>query len=111
METDFSPTDCGIVLIAASDRALAETIARVLVETQLAACVTLLPAHSTYTWEGQLQQENQWQLLAKTHLTKFSKLEAKVREIHSDTVPEIIALPVVAGSLPYLQWISESVKA
>lgn len=110
MEKNFSATDCGIVLVTAGDRSLAEAIASSLVESQLAACVSLLPVYSIYTWEGQLQQENQWQLLVKTNLTKFSELEAKVRAIHSDKVPEIIALPIVAGSLPYLQWISENVQ-
>lgn len=110
MKPDNGQTESGVVLIAVGERSLAEKIARVLVETQLAACVTLLPAQSIYTWENKLHQEDQWQLLAKTQLTKFAQLEAKVRELHSDIVPEIIALPIVAGYQPYLQWIAENVK-
>jgi len=70
----------------------------------------MMPIHSIYTWQGELHQEQEWQLLSKTDLPQFSTLEAKIRELHSYEVPEIIALPLVAGSHSYLQWISEQVK-
>ncbi|GAB1541193.1 divalent-cation tolerance protein CutA [Scytonema sp. NUACC21] len=99
----------GVVLVTASSVEEAETIANALVESKLAACVSILPIHSIYTWQGQKYKEQEWQLLIKTDLRQFPTLEAKIRELHSYEVPEIIALPVVAGSLPYLQWISEQV--
>ncbi|MUG92124.1 divalent cation tolerance protein CutA [Scytonema sp. UIC 10036] len=99
----------GVVLVTASSVEEAETIANALVEAKLAACVSIMPIHSIYTWQGQKHKEQEWQLLIKTDLGLFSTLEKKVRELHSYQVPEIIALPVVAGSQPYLQWISEQV--
>jgi periplasmic divalent cation tolerance protein len=105
----MSLTNHGVVLVTASSGEEAETIANALVEARLAACVSIMPMHSIYTWQGQKCKEQEWQLLIKTDLGQFSVLEAKIRELHSYQVPEIIALPVVAGSQPYLQWISDQV--
>ncbi|MBW4497481.1 MAG: divalent-cation tolerance protein CutA [Oscillatoria princeps RMCB-10] len=108
MEKDS--TQYGVVMVTAASRAEAETIAKALLEAKLAACITLLPVHSIYTWQGEVEQNEEWQLLIKTNLTQFSALEAKVREIHSYQVPEIIALPIAAGSGPYLQWLAENLR-
>ncbi|OKH23247.1 divalent-cation tolerance protein CutA [Hydrococcus rivularis NIES-593] len=104
-------TDYGIVLVTASSQAEGEAIASALVELKLAACVTLLPVRSIYTWQGQVNSEEEWQLLIKTNLSQFSVLEAKIKELHSYQVPEIIALPIVAGSQSYLNWIGENVRS
>ncbi|MCX7593301.1 MAG: divalent-cation tolerance protein CutA [Fischerella sp.] len=103
-------TGYGIVLVTAASSEEAEAIASVLVEAKLAACVNFFPIQSVYTWQGKVQKEQEWQLFIKTDLSQFSSLEAKIRDIHSYQVPEIIALPIVAGSHPYLQWISEQVS-
>lgn len=100
-----------MVLVTVGSRAEAEVIATSLAQSQLAACVNLLPIHSIYTWQGELHQEEEWQLLIKTELAQFPALESKIRELHSYEIAEIIALPIVAGSQPYLQWISEQVKS
>ncbi len=100
----------GVVLVTASSRTEAEAIAKTLIQEKLAACVSMLPVYSIYTWQNQVQQEEEWQLLIKSDLTRFPSLEARIREIHSYEVPEIIALPIVQGSHPYLQWISEQVS-
>ncbi|MBF2025459.1 MAG: divalent-cation tolerance protein CutA [Oscillatoriales cyanobacterium C42_A2020_001] len=99
-----------VVLVTAPSRAQAAAIAKTLVELKLAACVNLLPICSIYTWQGDLQTEEEWQLLIKSELSKFVELEAKLRAIHPYEVPEIIALPILAGSQPYLQWIADHVN-
>lgn len=96
--------------MSAGSREEAEAIAKVLVESQLAACVSFTPIHSIYTWQGEIHSESEWQLIIKTDLAKFDLLATKVREIHSYEVPEIIAIPILAGNPPYLQWISEQVQ-
>jgi periplasmic divalent cation tolerance protein len=96
-----------VVLVTVGSLQEAEAIASALVEAKLAACVSLFPIHSIYRWKGELHKEQEWQLLIKTDNRQFSSLEAKIRELHSYEVPEIIALPILFGSLPYLQWISE----
>ncbi|CBN55551.1 MULTISPECIES: divalent-cation tolerance protein CutA [Kamptonema] len=99
----------GVVLVTASSRVEAEAIAKALVESQLAACVSFTQIHSIYTWQGEINSESEWQLIIKTDLAKFDVLATKVRQLHSYEVPEIIALPIVAGNPAYLQWISEQV--
>ncbi len=99
----------GIVLVTAASRAEAESIARGLVTAKLAACVSLYPVSSIYRWQGDLCQDEEWQLLIKTALDQFKRVEAKVQELHSYEVPEIVALPFVDGSPSYLAWMGENV--
>jgi periplasmic divalent cation tolerance protein len=99
----------GVVLVTASSQQEAETIAKALVESKLAACANIFPIQSIYRWQGEVHNEPEWQLIIKTDLALFSALEVKIREIHSYSVPEIIAIPIVAGSQSYLQWMDEQV--
>ncbi|MDZ7992847.1 MAG: divalent-cation tolerance protein CutA [Nostoc sp. EfeVER01] len=108
MET---PAGYSVVLVTVGNVQEAEAIANALVEEKLAACVSLLPIHSIYTWQGELHKEEEWQLLIKTDLAQFPAMEAKIKELHSYEVPEIIALPIVAGSQAYLQWIFQQVES
>lgn len=103
------PASYGLVLTTVASRTEAEAIARALVAERLAACVSLLPVHSIYTWQGNLEQQDEWQLVIKTDLTLFPALEAKIRELHSYNLPELLALPVSAGSTAYLNWVGQSV--
>ncbi|MDY6937340.1 MAG: divalent-cation tolerance protein CutA [Cyanobacteriota bacterium] len=100
----------GLVLVTASSEAEAETIARTLVEEKLAACTTLMPVRSIYTWQGEVQDDREWQLIIKTDLARFQALEARVQQLHSYEVPEIIAIDLAAGSTPYLNWIGEMTR-
>jgi periplasmic divalent cation tolerance protein len=102
-------TGYGVVLVTASSQEEGEAIASALVELKLAACVTLLPVRSIYTWQGKVNSESEWQLVIKTDLSQFPALSDKIQELHSYEVPEIIALPIVAGSRSYLNWIGENV--
>ena len=104
MDTDSA--HYGVVLVTAASRAEAGAIAKVLVEEKQVACANLFPVQSIYHWQGQLCQEEEWQILLKTDLSKFQTLEARIRQLHSYEVPEILAIPFVDGSLPYLQWLS-----
>jgi periplasmic divalent cation tolerance protein len=96
----------GVVLVTAASKEEGEAIAQALIQARLAACVSLMPIRSVYTWQGNVHHEEEWQLMIKTNLSRFADLEAKIREIHSYEVPEIIALPIFAGSQPYLNWIA-----
>lgn len=103
-------TDYGVVLVTASSNAEATAIAQTLVQEKLAACVNCLPVVSIYTWEGTLHQEQEWQLLIKTRLACYPALEARIRELHSYEVPEIIAIPLQQGSASYLQWLADNTR-
>jgi periplasmic divalent cation tolerance protein len=99
-------SDAILVLTSCPDEATGARIARDLVESGLAACVSRLPgAHSTYRWEGRLQDEPEVLLIIKTLATRFEALEMRLKSLHPYEVPEIIALPVVSGSYEYLAWL------
>ncbi|NJK66868.1 MAG: divalent-cation tolerance protein CutA [Richelia sp. CSU_2_1] len=97
----------GVVLVTAGSEAEAEKIARSLVENKLAACASLSPIRSIYSWQGEIRSDSEWQLVIKTDLAKFEDLKTKIQELHSYEVPEIIAIPIVAGSKAYLDWMAQ----
>ena len=100
----------GVVLVTAASEAEAENLAKSLVEHKLAACVSLSPIRSIYTWQGEIQAESEWQLVIKTDLAKFEALKTKFQELHSYEVPEIIAIPIIAGNDAYLNWLGQSLS-
>ena len=84
----------------------AERIARALVEARLAACVQVLgPITSTYRWKGAIETSREWQCVAKSRLDLYARLEETIRGAHPYEVPEILALPITAGSQGYLEWL------
>ena len=88
-----------------------EELADFIVENKLGACVNLVPeVRSTYWWKGKVERDNEALLVVKTSAGKFRELKKKVKEVHPYTVPEIIALPIVAGNEDYLKWIEESLE-
>jgi periplasmic divalent cation tolerance protein len=102
----LNPTGYGVVLVTAASQSEATAIATILIEEKLAACINVFPVQSIYQWEGNIQQESEFQLIIKTNLAKFAELSSRIQEIHSYEVPEIIALPIVAGSESYLGWLN-----
>ncbi|MGL5834948.1 MAG: divalent-cation tolerance protein CutA [Waterburya sp.] len=100
----------GVVLVTVASLTEGKAIAISLIEAKLAACVNLFPLDSIYLWEGKINQEQEYQLIIKTDLNKFDELEAKIKTLHSYEVPEIIALPIIAGSNTYLDWLGASLQ-
>ena len=101
--------DAIIVFMTASNGEEAARLAEMLVGAHLAACVQILPEmESVYRWQGKVERAPEVLLLAKTTRAKFEELEREVRALHSYDTPEIIAVPAVAGSMPYLEWIKQS---
>jgi len=98
-----------VVVMTAATSEEATRIAELLVNKKLAACVQILPdLQSVYVWKGEVQREKEVLLLAKAIRANFAELEREVRAIHSYETPEIIALPIAAGSEPYLKWLMSS---
>ncbi len=97
-----------VVFITAANEDEASKIARALVEGRLAACVNVIRnIRSIYSWQGKVEDEAEVLMMAKTRRSLFDALSGKVREIHSYTVPEIIAVPIVQGSADYLNWLKD----
>ncbi len=89
----------------------AERIARTLVERQLAACVQMIgPVESIYRWKGEVEGAQEWLCLMKTTRDLYRDLEQALLELHRYETPEVIALPIVAGSDGYLAWLGEQVS-
>jgi len=99
-------TDRIIVLITAGSAEEAHKIAEVLVKGEKAACVNILPGvDSLFWWEDKLNSTQESLLLVKTKASLFPGIVELVKRMHSYEVPEIIALPIIAGSEDYLKWL------
>lgn len=77
-----------------------------LLDSRLAACVGITPrVRSVYRWKGEIEDSEEWALTIKTRAELYPRVEAAIREAHSYEVPEILAVPVVAGWPAYLDWV------
>lgn len=86
----------------------ARCIARALVESRLAACVQVRgPITSTYRWQGKIETTEEWQCVAKTRADLYARVEQAIVGLHPYEVPEILALPLVAESASYGQWLDD----
>lgn len=95
------------VMTSTAERSDSQRIARLLLERRLAACVQISgPVESHYWWKGQLDSANEWLCTIKTRHELYSAVEQAIREVHPYEVPEILAIPVTAGSESYLQWLN-----
>src|SRR5450759_4459408 len=98
-------TDKIVVFTTCGSSGEAERLARHLVERRVAACVQITAGvRSFYRWQGELANEEEFQLTIKSRRDLFGALCAELRKVHSYEVPEILALPVVEGAESYLQW-------
>jgi len=98
-----------LMLVTASSQEEGKRIARALVDSRLAACVNIiLGLRSIYRWKGKIWDEGELLLLIKTRTALFEQVEAKIKEIHTYEVPEIIAIRISRGSEPYLNWLRDS---
>ena len=105
----MKPEDFVVVLVTAGDAGEAARIGRTLVEERLAACANLVgPIRSVYRWQGAVEEAAEHLLLVKARTDDLPALEARVRALHSYQVPEVLALPVAAGSAAYLAWLAQS---
>jgi len=102
-------SDAIVVFITAANGEEATRLADMLVGAHLAACVQILPEmESVYRWQGKIERQSEVLLIAKTMRGKFDELEREVRALHSYDTPEIVAVPIVTGSAPYLEWLNQA---
>lgn len=95
-----------VVYVTAPNEDEAAAIAKTLVGERLAACVNIVrPIRSVYMWQGKIEDDTEVLMIMKTQASLFERLCRKVKELHSYSVPEVIALPVVSGSDDYLAWL------
>ncbi|MGL5942937.1 MAG: divalent-cation tolerance protein CutA [Waterburya sp.] len=104
-----SNTNHIVVLVTVASLKEGEAIARSLLTEKLAACINIFPVNSLYVWQGEINHDQEYQLIIKTNLNKFDELADHIKPLHSYEVPEIIALPILTGSESYLNWLSTSI--
>jgi periplasmic divalent cation tolerance protein len=101
-----------LVLCTCPGNTVAAEIATAVIEQNLAACVNRIPGvKSWYRWEGHLEQDEEVLLLVKTTRARLTALEAMISKVHPAELPEVIAVPIIAGSEAYLRWVSAATAA
>ncbi|MDP1657374.1 MAG: divalent-cation tolerance protein CutA [Hylemonella sp.] len=95
-----------LVMTTMASEAEAETMARQIVQAQLAACVQVQAIKSFYVWKEQPCAEKEWLLLIKSRAAVYQALEDFIRAHHRYETPEIVQLPITAGSADYLHWLA-----
>lgn len=100
-----------VALVTASSKKEAQKLGACLLQERLAACVNVIDGlDSHFCWQGKIDKAKEALLIIKTRKSLFNKLVKKVKSLHSYEVPEIIALPIVAGYKKYLDWIDDSTR-
>jgi periplasmic divalent cation tolerance protein len=103
--------DAIVVFMTAANGEEATRLADMLVGAHLAACVQILPEiESVYRWQGKVERQAEVLLIAKTTKAKFDDLEREVRALHSYDTPEIVAVPILTASAPYLEWLHQATE-
>ena len=86
-------------------------ISRKVLEEKLAACVQIIgPMTSAYWWEGKIEEATEWLCLMKSRQDFYDRLEKRIKDLHPYKEPEILAMPVIAGSRGYLEWLDGELK-
>jgi periplasmic divalent cation tolerance protein len=94
------------------DASSASAIAETLVGERLAACVNQLPGvRSTYRWRGVVTTDSEILLLIKTTTACFDAMKARLLALHPYDVPELLAVPALAGHDAYLDWVRDAVAS
>jgi periplasmic divalent cation tolerance protein len=109
MKNTAVSTGAAVVLVAAGSEEQATQIAHTLVSERLAACANIVsPIRSVYRWNDEVQTDTEHLLIIKTRANLVAKVAARVKELHSYEVLEVIALPILAGAKSYLDWLFSS---
>lgn len=99
------------VYITTSGIEESKNIGKILVEDKLAACVNIIPSiESIYLWKGEIEDDNESLLIAKTKRENIDKIIKRVKEIHSYETPAILAIPIIEGSKDYLDYLDSELN-
>jgi periplasmic divalent cation tolerance protein len=100
-----------VIFVTAGNKREAQKIASGLIRQRLAACVNIVDkVDSLFFWEAKVQKTKEYLLMIKSTKAKFPQIIRLIKSLHSYKLPEIIALPVIAGYKPYLRWIDASIR-
>lgn len=100
-----------VIFVTCANKEEGEKISQGLLRKKLVACVNLIPEIiSRYWWQEKIEVSSETLLIIKTKKSLFKQIVTEVKKLHSYTVPEIIALPIIEGNKDYLNWIQKSVE-
>lgn len=100
-----------VIYITVPNEDEAARISKTLVKEKLVACVNIIKnVRSIYSWQDKIEDDVEVLMIAKTKKSLFAKVSNRVKELHTYTVPEIIALPIIIGSEDYLNWMNEVLR-
>lgn len=100
-----------VILVTCSNQREAKRIAQHLVKQRLVACVNIVDKiKSIFWWQKRIDSAREVLLIAKSKKSLMQKVIRQVKSLHSYQVPEVIALPIVAGNQDYIHWINESIR-
>jgi len=98
-----------IVFVTAPGAEEAAKMAEAVVEERLAACVNIVGGvESIYRWEGKVTRDREVLMIIKSTAERYAELERRIKELHSYTTPEVVAIEIERGSKPYLDWLRDS---
>ncbi len=104
-------SDCIVVMTTTKTKEEAVKIAYEILNNKLGTCVQIIgPIDSIYRWHGKIERAQEYQLQIKSIQSAFKALDSHIREMHPYEVPEIIVLPIVDGSMTYLNWVRDELK-
>ncbi len=98
------------VYITAKDSSEARKIANFLVKNRLAACANIFPIESIYWWNGKVQNEKEYAIIAKARKDSMKKLTSAVKRIHSYSVPCVVSWPIIEGNKDYFEWVKKETR-
>ena len=100
-----------LIVVTVSSKEEAEKIATALLKKKLIACANIFgPVASHFWWQGKIDKAEEYVMFMKTKRELFKQVASNVKQLHSYEVPEIIALPIIEGFKPYLEWIDNSLS-
>ena len=104
--------DIIVIYCTVPDKKLAKEITKVLMKHKLAACVSMVEnVKSVFSWDGEICEEKEILLMIKTRRANYGKIKLVIEDMHSYTVPEVIALPIVDCSEDYLKWLVKETES
>ncbi len=104
--------DIIVIYCTVPSKKIAKDITKILMKHKLAACVSMLDnVRSVFSWDGEICEEKEILLMIKTRRTNYGKVKLVIEDVHSYSVPEIIALPIVDCSEDYLKWLVKETES
>ena len=104
--------DIIVIYCTVPNKKIAKDITKILMKHKLVACVSMVEnVKSTFSWDGEICEEKEILLMIKTRRANYSKVKLVIEEIHTYSIPEIIALPIVDCSEDYLKWLIKETES